>query len=86
MTVQYEYEVWMVQEDRVTFVNGRWRGEGNPIVMTGNQLATALKTCPLLWDLLNERGKQGWELITIVPLNVGEANASKAYVKRCCTV
>jgi hypothetical protein len=78
----YEYEVWMVQEDRVTFVNGRWRGSGNPAKMQKQDVATALQSCPLMWDLLNEKGRQGWELVDVVAIRSDDANGAKAYLKR----
>jgi hypothetical protein len=82
MAGRYEYEVWMVQEDRVTFVNGRWRGPGNPARMLGEDVARALQNCPLIWDLLNEKGAEGWELIDVVNVQSGDAIGTKAYLKR----
>lgn len=82
MAVNYEYEVWLVQEDHVTFVNGRWRGPGNPAKMRGQDVARALQECPLMWDLLNEKGREGWELVEVVNIQSDDATGSKAYLKR----
>ena len=82
MANKYEYEVWMIQNDRVTFVNGRWRGPGNMAKMRPDELARAIQSCPLIWDLLNERGREGWELTNILNIESDGAIGSKAFLKR----
>lgn len=86
VSAAFEYEVWLVQDDRVTFVNGRWRGAGDPLLMTGAEIARALKSCPLLWDLLNEKGRDGWELISLMSFSTDGAEGVKAFLKRARTV
>ena len=56
---QFEYLVCSVQQNYVTFVNGRWHGKLSP------QVPGALETCPKLWGFLQEAGNAGWELVSV---------------------
>jgi hypothetical protein len=56
---EFEYRVCYCQDDRVTFVNQHWQGR---VLPSDADVATALKTCPLLWDFLDKAGREGWEL------------------------
>lgn len=59
MAPRWEYQVWVVGENRVQWVNGRWNGS-RPLD-TSRQDET-LQSCPLVWDFLQRAGEAGWEL------------------------
>ena len=80
MTVQnYEYQVCSVQYGRVTFVNGAWRGSAP---FTGEN--ESLASCPNVWDFLQEAGREGWELVSVIthPQTTPEAVLDMIYLKR----
>lgn len=60
-TKTFEYQVCLVQEGRVTWVNGQWAGK-QPINTTNS--TGALQSCPQTWDYLAQAGASGWELVT----------------------
>ena len=55
----FEYRVCYCQGDRVTFVNQHWQGRVQP---SDADVATAMKTCPLVWDFLEKAGRDGWDM------------------------
>jgi hypothetical protein len=59
----YEYQVCSVQYARVTFVNGAWRGT---VPLSTGDTGAALESCPNVWDYLQEAGRDGWELVSVV--------------------
>lgn len=59
-THNYEYQVALVLQNRVTLVNGKWQGS------LAEDQGGAIESCPLVWDYLNETGAWGWELVTVV--------------------
>ena len=59
---EYEYQVCSMQYGRVTFVNGTWNGS----VRMSENTSAALESCPNVWDYLQEAGKSGWELVSVV--------------------
>jgi hypothetical protein len=44
----------------VTGVNGVWQGPKKGEIPTHEEL----EACPQIWDFLNEKGEQGWELVS----------------------
>ncbi|HZT58081.1 MAG TPA: hypothetical protein VFA21_05575 [Pyrinomonadaceae bacterium] len=75
----YEYQVCSVQYGRVTFANGSWRGS---VPFTGDN--EALSSCPNVWDFLQEAGREGWELVSVIthPQATPEAVLDMIYMKR----
>ena len=53
--MRWEFEWCQVQYGRITYVNGAWKGEGD----ASNE---KMNTCPNVWQYINERGKDGWEI------------------------
>ena len=76
----YEYQVCSVQYGRVTFVNGRWRG-GVPV---SEDTGMSLESCPNVWDYLQEAGREGWELVSVIthPQERQDAALDMLYLKR----
>ncbi len=72
---QFEYMVCATQLMHLTFVNGQWQGSLPP------NANGALETCPMLWDFLQEVGRNGWELITVTPSPKLD-EVSTVYLKR----
>jgi hypothetical protein len=64
MKVRYEYLVCLVQQGRVTWVNGKWAGTV-PLSESGTDSGAALESCLNTWDFLNERGSDEWELVAV---------------------
>jgi hypothetical protein len=62
--VQYEYLVCLVQQGKVTWVNGEWAGTVIPS-SPGSNSAAALGSCPHTWSFLNEKGGDRWELVAV---------------------
>ena len=75
---QFEYLVCSVQQNYVTFVNGRWQGKLSP------QTPGALETCPKLWSFLQEVGNAGWELVSVTTEgeNDPDSTLTTLYLKR----
>lgn len=63
MDKRVEYQVCYSVEDRVTMVNGQWQGGEIP---ESNRKQEDLRSCPLVWDYLNEVGDLGWVLVTVL--------------------
>ena len=59
---RYEHLVCQAQFDRVTFVNNDWTGEGD----SERPDIGDLDTCPYVWDFLDEKGEEGWELVSVI--------------------
>ena len=76
----YEYQVCSVQYGRVTFVNGAWRGS----MAMGEDTSASLESCPNVWDYLQEAGRDGWELVSVVthPQERPDAAVDMLYLKR----
>ena len=79
MAERYEYQVCQVQSARVTFVNGVWMGGLQP---STNDHESALGSCPMVWDYLQEAGREGWELVGAVNQPISGDNLEKLYLKR----
>lgn len=76
----YEYRVCNVQGMRLTYVNAEWQGTKPP---NQNDVVSSLNSCPQTWDYLQSAGRDGWELVTAVPLTaVAEENAQIVYLRR----
>ena len=75
---QFEYLICSVQQNTVTFVNGRWQGKLSP------RAPNALETCPKLWGFLQEVGNAGWELVSVTTEgdNGPETTLTTLYLKR----
>jgi len=72
----FRYEVWYVQDDRVTFINGKWQGgDSKPAI-------ESFSHCPLVWDALNKRGKEGWRLIATSNLGENHQKSEKLYLEK----
>ena len=76
----YEYQVCSVQYGRVTFVNGRWRGS----IPMGEDTNASLESCPNVWEYLQEAGRAGWELVSVIthPQERPDAALDMLYLKR----
>src|SRR4051812_30764225 len=59
MQPSFEYRVCLVQDARVTFVNGSWQGA---MPMDLKNQKESLDSCPLEWEYLVKAGVDGWEL------------------------
>jgi hypothetical protein len=79
MAERYEYQVCQVQSARVTFVNGVWVGVLQPAT---NDHEAALNSCPMVWDYLQDAGREGWELVGTVNQPISGDNLEKLYLKR----
>ncbi len=75
---RFQYRICQLQQSRVTYVNGTWKGEIAP--EAGNTQA-AFESCPFVWDYLQAAGEQGWELVTSAPMQAGGA-VNLLYLKR----
>ena len=64
MAQAYEYQVCNAQYGRVTFVNAAWQGS----VPFGTDTDTnmLLESCPLIWEYLQQAGREGWELVSVI--------------------
>ena len=60
--MRFEYLVCMAQEGRVTWVNGQWIGTKQPADYSEKE---ALASCPRLWEFLEQKGTEGWELVAV---------------------
>jgi hypothetical protein len=58
--MRYQYLVCMVQQGRVTWVNGQWIGTKKPRDSSDDE---ALSSCPHPWEFLDAKGGEGWELV-----------------------
>ncbi|MFP2925747.1 hypothetical protein ACLESO_11115 [Pyxidicoccus sp. 3LG] len=78
---QFEYLVAQVQEGRVTFVNGKWVGKVpmEEVVRKGGHDASS---CELIWDWLQDQGRQGWELVSVTTEAVPGTILTQVYMKR----
>ena len=82
--MNFEYLVCMVQNSRVTFVNGEWQGT---VRAESNDMRAALESCPQVWDYLNTAGADGWELAGAVNVSITHDQSasqlsSNLYLKR----
>ena len=68
-----------VQSARVTWVNGGWAGSVAP--ESGDQ-DLALKSCPTVWDYLQNVGYDGWELTATSVHQTTEAGYEVIYLRR----
>ena len=64
----YEYQVVQIQEGRVSWVNGEWIGSLSLEAEVSE--SEKLKSCPFDWTYLEQVGKEGWELISVVPYHI----------------
>lgn len=82
MRKSYEYLVCVEQENRVTWVNGAWAGAKKGEVPGHEEF----QACPHTWEFLNEKGADGWELVSVVPVTrtVDDAvyESEKLYLRR----
>jgi hypothetical protein len=62
----FEYLVCNSQQGRVTFANGQWIGTVSPHQASEE---AALASCPAIWEFLNEKGMEGWELASVTTEN-----------------
>lgn len=51
----------------VTFVNGEWQGTID--YRSGNTDA-AQASCPHVWEYVNRAGREGWEIVGVMPLTL----------------
>jgi hypothetical protein len=79
MPKRYEYRVCLVQDARVSGVNGKWNGKMAP---SPDHAAEALKTCPAEWDYLAAAGEDGWKLVAAVGSVGDKVNAKTLYLRR----
>jgi hypothetical protein len=75
----YEYQVCAVQQSRVTFVNGGWRGR---IALDSGDTNVALESCPNVWDYLQDAGYEGWELVGALAHDAQNGTYDMLYLKR----
>jgi hypothetical protein len=80
MAQNYEYQVCMSQYGRVTFVNSVWQGR----LPIGEDTNASLESCPNIWEYLQEAGRDGWELVTVIthPQETPGAAQDVLYLKR----
>ena len=62
MSQRFSYRVCQMQNARITFVGGEWQGQLPADYSDTNQ---ALNSCPMVWDYLEEAGRDGWELVGV---------------------
>lgn len=79
MPKRFEYRVLMVQDARVSGVNGKWNGKMAP---SPDHAAESLKTCPAEWDYLATAGNEGWELVAAIGSVGDKYNAHCLYLRR----
>jgi hypothetical protein len=76
----FEYRVCLTQGSRVTFVNGSW--QGHKPMDTADPKAS-MDSCPEKWEYLAAAGRDGWELVTVVPLtHLQDQQAQELYLRR----
>jgi hypothetical protein len=80
MARQFAYRVCQVQGARVTFVNGKWQGQGSPAAAEDPE--AALATCPTEWEYLRRAGAAGWELVGAATAGSGDLTYRVLYLKR----
>ena len=79
MAKTFKYRVCQTQAARVTFVNGRWQGlqvaeEAGP--------AQLYNSCPMVWEYLESAGRDGWELVSVVPQPDAAGAANLLFLKK----
>lgn len=79
MRSRFDYRTCMVQNARITFVNGRWQGKLPP---TSEDATKALNSCPEEWEYLVGCGADGWELVAATEANAGAGNYRMLYLRR----
>jgi hypothetical protein len=65
VAAQYEYLVCQTQQGYTTFENDQWLGK----VAIDDDANGAHTSCPRVWQYLNDRGLQGWELVGAATLS-----------------
>jgi hypothetical protein len=63
MIDSYEYQVCLVQDARVLWVNGVWAGDS---ALDLNDEAASFQSCAQVWTYLDKAGQEGWELVAVV--------------------
>jgi hypothetical protein len=72
----FEYQVVLLQQNRVAVVNGNWQGGAS------EEDGGAIESCPPVWDYLNEVGAWGWELVASISQDGTRSNSQVLYLKR----
>jgi hypothetical protein len=78
MAARFSYQVCQQQFNRITFVNGVWIGT----LPLSPDFAGIYESCPESWDYLAAAGKDGWELVAVLPAGSGENVYQVLYLKR----
>jgi len=60
----FEYQVCHAQQSAVTFVNGVWQGSV-PLDPEHTKEQSLLRSCPTVWEYLQQRDAEGWELVAV---------------------
>ena len=76
----FEYLVCNVQQGRVTFVNGVWKGSVPLSEAAG--LTDPFQHCVQVWDYLRSAGEDGWELVAAVTHERADSSYDVLYLKR----
>ena len=61
---KFEYLVCLRQDSRVTWVNGVWTGAKEGEIPEPKDF----DSCPHTWEFLNEKGAEGWELVSAIAI------------------
>lgn len=81
----FEYRIAMLQQGKVTYVNGQWAGR-MPLQMAVSNSAKGLESCDDESTWLQNAGAEGWELVsvTVTPVQVpgSQETLTRMYLKR----
>ena len=81
MAGMFEYHICNVQQTRVTFVNGEWQGH-IAVTDTFADDSAKMESCDNVWDYLQRAGRDGWELVAVVPHGTPDLQYEVFYLKR----
>lgn len=81
----FEYRIAVLQQGKVTYVNGEWAGR-MPLKEAISNSAKGFESCDDENTWLQRAGAEGWELVsvTVVPVQVpgSQETLTRMYLKR----
>jgi hypothetical protein len=80
----FEYRLAVLQQSRVTYINGEWAGR-LPLQAAAANPAQGLESCVDVNAWLQQVGAEGWELVsvTVEPARApSQENLTRLYLKR----